>query len=160
MTRLISGLLNAQPRRLALILLCLSALGAGRASAQSPGPYIIDLIAKDPQLLRNWQSAVPSELESIDWLFQMQAVTTPVETVTLDGSAHYLGWMCQPHDCGDNQAYFVIAKQGRVAAGFLTSVNEAIAGRYFGSQSATLLDALLTRCLKDGDKAFACADAR
>lgn len=134
--------------------------GLAGAQAQSPGPYIMDLIAKQPQLLRGSQNAVPTELENIAWLFQMQAVTTPVETVTLEGQSYYLGWMCQPHDCGDNQAYFIIADQGTEAAGFVSSVKEAIAGRYFGSQDTSLRDALLARCLKDGDKAFACADAR
>lgn len=138
-----------------LALACLTA-----AHAQSPGPYIIDLIAKEPALLRAWQGAVPSELERIDWLFQMQAVTTPVETLELDGQRYYLGWMCQPHDCGDNIAYFIIEQRGLAAAGFLSSYNEAVAGRFFGSLDAGLLDALLAQCLKDGDKAFACADAR
>jgi hypothetical protein len=71
--------------------------------------------------LRAWQGAVPSELERIDWLFQMQAVTTPVETLELDGQRYYLGWMCQPHDCGDNIAYFIIEQRGLAAAGFLSS---------------------------------------
>ncbi len=143
-----------------LVLMALLApLGVAFAQ-QSPGDYIFDKIAKDPQVLRRWQRAVPTSFETVDWLYQMQAVTTPVEEVIIDGGLYFVGFMCEPHDCGDNIAYFLIASDRAEAVGFLSSVNQKVAGQYFGSQDDELRDALFRHCLKEGDKAFACADAR
>lgn len=138
----------------------LALLGNSASAQQGPGDYIFDKIAKDPQVLRRWQRAVPQSFESVDWIYQMQAVTTPVEEVTIDGGLYFLGFLCQPHDCGDNITYFLIASDRAEAAGFLSSVNQKVPGLYFGTDSDALKDALLQHCLKEGDKSFACADAR
>lgn len=145
---------------LGLALAVLAALGGKARAQQGPGDYIFDKIAKDPQVLRRWQRAVPASFERVDWIYQMQAVTTPVEDVFIGGGLYFLGFMCQPHDCGDNIVYFVIASDRAEAAGFLSSVNEKVPGLYFGTDSDALKDVLLNHCLKEGDKAFACANAR
>ncbi len=70
---------------LGLALAVLAALGGKARAQQGPGDYIFDKIAKDPQVLRRWQRAVPASFERVDWIYQMQAVTTPVEDVFIGG---------------------------------------------------------------------------
>ena len=108
---------------LALMLLILL-LGAPKASAQDgEGPYLFDLM-KQPDYRKAWSEMVEGETVP-SWIgtfgTTLNATGAPVSEVSIAGQPYTLAWICEPHNCGDAQAYVLFAPQARQAWALLLS---------------------------------------
>ncbi|AOX17154.1 Ivy family c-type lysozyme inhibitor [Kozakia baliensis] len=54
------------------------------------------------------------------WVETARATSTPVTTISIDGKSYYLGHMCKPHDCSDEQLEVILEKNGSKAWGLLS----------------------------------------
>jgi hypothetical protein len=111
---------------LARLLIALLLLGASPAVAQDNGPYLFDLM-KQPHYLMAWKGmlvgeTVPPWVKTFTKTFN--GTSAPATTISVGGEPYLLGWVCKPHDCGDNQLYVLFAPGARQAWGLLISAGD------------------------------------
>lgn len=129
---------------LALMLIILL-LEAPAVSAQDgEGPYLFDLM-KQPDYLKAWSEMV--EGESVpSWISAfgttLNATGAPVSKVSIAGQPFTLAWICEPHNCGDAQAYVLFAPQARQAWALLLS--DGTKQRWLGKPDDAVKDAILS----------------
>jgi Inhibitor of vertebrate lysozyme (Ivy) len=132
-------------RALFLALAAISLLGLTPASAQEPeGPYLPDLM-EQPAYLAAWTSIVAGE-KLPAWLNTFtktqNAVSTPVKTMSVGGQDYTLGWICEPHNCGDAQAYVLFAPEARQAWGLV--ISEGTKQQWLGKPDDAVKAAILS----------------
>ena len=96
--------------------LLLAAAGAAQA-----GDYAFDIPRKYPALLSAWRAAAPAKFKTTVWVWNFSGTAGPLEERRIGGKPFLLGWVCKPHDCGDNKMTFLLAKDGSAAYGLVTS---------------------------------------
>lgn len=126
-------------------LLTLVLLGAAPAMAQAPeGPYLPDLMEKQPAYLKAWKAMVAGE-KLPGWVNTFTktqgAVATPVKTIPVAGQPYTLGWICEPHNCGGNEVYALFAPDAHQAWGLLISDGKR---RWLGKPDAAVQAAILS----------------
>lgn len=94
--------------------------------------YIFELRKKYPHLLRTWDTIVPDKYKRIDWIGNLNGTTGIVYVTYLSGQPFFIGYVCQPHNCGGNSVYFLIGVNSPEAYGMLDSSSLNV-GAYFGS---------------------------
>jgi hypothetical protein len=99
--------------------------GAATATAVAEDVYAFELGETHPAALKAWQAIVPAAQRGDEWLYEMKGTATPIKDRTLGGVAFLGGFVCKPHDCGDNNAVFLIANDGSRAVGLLTLLGAA-----------------------------------
>lgn len=107
--------------RLLLLLLLLAPVAA--YAAEEEASYLPDLMAQ-PAFLKAWKTMLAGETVPpwVNSFTQTQnATSAPSKSVTVAGQPYTLGWICKPHDCGDNQLYVLFTPQARQAWGLLIS---------------------------------------
>lgn len=97
-------------------------LAAPHAIAQDgAAPYLLDLMKK-PAYRKAWAGMVKGETVPL-WISKFgvtySATGAPVEAVAVRGEPYTLAWICEPHNCGDSQAYVLFAPEARQAWGLL-----------------------------------------
>jgi len=107
--------------RLLLVLLLLAPVAASAADEEAP--YLFDLMGQ-PAYLAAWKGmlageTVPPWVES--FTKTQNATSAPAKSVPVGGQPYTLGWICKPHDCGDNQLYVLFTPEARQAWGLLIS---------------------------------------
>jgi hypothetical protein len=108
---------------LARLLIALLLFGSSAALAQDSRPYLFDLM-KQPHYLMAWKGmlvgeTVPPWVKTVTKTFN--GTSAPATTISVGGQPYLLGWVCKPHDCGDNQLYVLFAPGARQAWGLLIS---------------------------------------
>lgn len=108
--------------------------------------YVFDLEKNNPAALAAWKAIVPAAYKKRDWVRDLAGTAAPLETAQLSGKAFYLGSVCKPHDCYQNNVVVLIAKDGSVAYGLLKSVALRARPEFFGAPDAEA-KALLTKTM-------------
>jgi hypothetical protein len=90
-------------------------------AAEQQEYYPSEVEAKYPAAFRSWQRIVPDNLRRFTWLSLFHGLGGPRETIYKDKRRGFLGWVCKQHDCGNNQASFLIAEDGSEAYGLVRS---------------------------------------
>jgi hypothetical protein len=124
----------------------IGAVCAAASAAAQDYPY--DLARKNPKALKAWQAIAPSEYKREAWISGLNGTSPPMESVSFGGKPAIAGNVCKPHDCGGNFVVFVIARDGSVAVGALSSETLRVKRRYFGPvdpEARRLLDAELSK---------------
>lgn len=129
-------------RLLLLMLLLLG--GAAFAAEKTEGPYLFDLM-KQPSYRAAWTGmlageTVPEWVESYAKTLDGPAI--PSINIQVDGKPHLLGFVCKPHDCGDNQIYVLFAPDGVRAWGLLLMAGTQ--RKWLGSPDQSVQDAILS----------------
>lgn len=114
---------------------------AAFAQAAPTEPYLPDLM-EQPAHRAAWKSMlagqpVPPWVKTFDQT--LNATASPVEPVSVGGIPYTLGWICKPHDCGDNQLYVLFAPEARQAWGLLITGN---ARQWLGNPDAAVQAAI------------------
>ncbi|GAA4815378.1 hypothetical protein GCM10023232_08870 [Sphingosinicella ginsenosidimutans] len=93
-------------------------------------------LARHPREARAWQSVVPPSYRRTRWIYRLEGNSSQPRIVQSGGRSYVLGTVCKPHDCYANVGAFLIALDGRRAAGGLL-FNRAGRSReiYFGNPS-------------------------
>jgi len=130
---------------LARYLLAFLLLGATPAMAQTPeGPYLPDLMKRQPAYLAAWDRMVAGE-RLLAWVKAFTktqaAVATPVKTISVAGQPYTLGSICEPHNCGGNEVYALFAPKARQAWGLLISNGQR---RWLGNPDAAVQAGILS----------------
>jgi Inhibitor of vertebrate lysozyme (Ivy) len=60
-------------------------------------------------------------LKSVEWIYDLQGVASPFQTIEWKGKTYRGGSVCKPHDCGDNMFVFLVALDGSRAIATLKS---------------------------------------
>jgi len=130
-------------RSLRVIFLGAIASGAIAGSAAAEEPYLYDLL-KQPAFHAAWDAMLKGEKNRPAWIVTFgrtyDGVTDRVKTVLVNGDPDHLGWVCKPHDCGDNQLYVLFSPQGRQAWAELVTANAP--PRWFGKPDEQVKTAL------------------
>jgi len=105
-------------RLAAALLLALVAVTAARAD--DPNNYPFNLAKTNPKALAAWQHVVPDRLKRIAWVYRLDGTADQMRRVEIAGKPYLLGWVCKPHDCG-NQLAFLVAVDLSRAAGVVRS---------------------------------------
>lgn len=118
----------------ALCTLALAGWAYGQAADDLAGAqdYIVDIVTRTPSILRTWESIVPSSYTNELWIKELQGISSPVQQINIDQKPFYLGDVCKPHNCGDDDIVFLIAVDGSEVYGMLSS-KSLNAGGFFGS---------------------------
>ena len=127
--------------RLMFVLLLFAPVAAQAADANS---YLPDLIAK-PAYLKAWKGmlagkSVPPWVES--FTRTQNATSAPSKPIPVGGQPYTLGWICKPHDCGDNQVYVLFTPEARQAWGLLISPGDK--RRWLGRPDPAIQAAILS----------------
>lgn len=77
--------------------------------ADTPGNYAFNLGKNNPKALALFQTIVPVKFRGQAWINRLDGTGDEMRTVQLRGQPYLLGWVCKPHDCGNNQLAFLIA---------------------------------------------------
>lgn len=91
------------------------------ASAAIAGDYAFDIPKKYPAQLTAWRAVAPTKFKTVAWVWNFSGTAGPLEERKIAGKAFLLGWVCKPHDCGDNKMTFLLAKDGSAAYGLVQS---------------------------------------
>jgi inhibitor of lysozyme (Ivy) len=87
-------------------------------------PYLYDLLKEKPYHAA-WDAMLKGEKKIDRWIVTFgktyDGVTDKVKTVAVDGQNDMLGWVCKPHDCGNNQLYLLFAPDAKAAWGMLVT---------------------------------------
>jgi Inhibitor of vertebrate lysozyme (Ivy) len=108
------------PARLLLVLLLLAPVAAQATDAET---YLPDLM-EQPAYLKAWKAMLAGETVPpwVDSFTKTQnATSAPAKSIPVGGQPYTLGWICKPHDCGDNQLYVLFTPEARQAWGLLIS---------------------------------------
>lgn len=99
-------------------------------------PYLFDLM-KQPAYRKVWRTQIVPQVPKAatnNWIRNTAGPTSPVKSLTVGSKRYYGERMCQPHNCADNQIYFLISKQRAVVLHIeKDSVKETVVStRYYG----------------------------
>ena len=83
--------------------------------------YAFDIPKKHPALLSAWRAVTPTKFKTVAWVWNFSGTAGPLEARQIGGKPFLLGWVCKPHDCGDNKMTFLLAKDGSAAYGLVRS---------------------------------------
>jgi hypothetical protein len=123
-------------------------------TAPAPGygapDYIFDIVKRNPTILRAWESIVPSSYTNESWIKEFQGVTFPVHHITIDQKPFYLGDVCKPHLCADNNIVYLIAVDGSEVYGLLNSKFLNAAGIFFGSPNLERQQVMVQEMAEEG----------
>src|SRR5580765_5266472 len=102
-------------------------------AADADQPYLFDLLKQKPYHAA-WNAMLKGEKKVDPWIITFgktyDGVSDQIKSVTVDGAADTLGWVCKPHDCGGNELYLLFAPGGTAAWGML--VTDSGPPRWFG----------------------------
>ena len=104
--------------------------------AANDAPYLFDII-KRPAYKKAWLAMFRNERGVPQWLVRVEGPSTPMEQATMNGVAYQKGFVCKPHDCGDNSFHVIFSADGTKAWGLLL-VNE-VQERFFGSPGTDMM---------------------
>ncbi len=121
--------------------LATSVLILGSASA-ADGPYLFDLIKK-PSYRQGWNGMMANAAPP-QWLTAFSkggnGVSTPSSGLEVEGIRYELGYVCKPHDCGDNQLQVLFGAGGGKAWGLLREAGKP--PKFLGNPSPAQKSAL------------------
>lgn len=110
------------------------------AQRLSPRGYVFDIPENYPQPFAIWRRETAGlELEGRrEWVRTLSGTGTEVSQVSLAGSDFLRGWVCEPHNCGGNEALILISvDQSRVYGVVrLTDANAQITDQFVGRPNA------------------------
>lgn len=96
-----------------------------KSSIVSLGPalpdYAYQLPEKFPQDMTVLRSIIPDGLKSVEWIYDLSGVASPLRTIEWNGKSYRGGSVCKPHDCADNMFVFLVALDGSRAIATLKS---------------------------------------
>ena len=102
---------------------------------------LYDLLKEKPYHAA-WDAMLKGEKKVDRWIVTFgktgDGVVDKVKTVTVDGQNDTLGWVCQPHECG-NQLYVLFAPDASAAWGMLVTDKGS---RFLGAPSEPIKAAL------------------
>ena len=110
------------------LLLAFLLLGFAPAFAEDEpnGTYLPDLMEQSAYSAA-WKGMLAGERAPL-WVKKfgetLNATSAPSKSVVVGGEPYTLGWICKPHDCGDNQVYVLFAPGARQAWGLLISAGD------------------------------------
>jgi hypothetical protein len=94
--------------------------------------YIFDIAKRNRRILSAWEWIVPSTYSRHEWIKHLNGTTFPVDRLVVGGKAFYLGAVCKPHDCADNNVVFLLSVDGSEAYGMLRSSALNVKDAFFG----------------------------
>ena len=124
----------------ATLFLCLVAI-ATPAAADNLANYPFSLAKTDPKGLAAWQRILPPKFKRIDWVYRLDGTADEMKRVEIGGKPYRLGWVCKPHDCG-NQLAFLIALDRSRAVGVVQSEQTGNLPLWLGSPTAEEIQTL------------------
>ena len=122
-------------RIIASALLLFSLAIATPAAADNLANYPFSLAKIDPKALAAWQRILPPKFKRIDWVYRLDGTAEEMKRVEIGGKPYFLGWVCKPHDCG-NQLAFLIAQDRSRAVGVVQSEQTGNLPLWLGSPTA------------------------
>ena len=112
---------------------------AANAQGTASAPYLFDLLAK-PAFNASFDAMLKGEKNVDGWLQNKSGPASPARNYVTDGKPQFGGSLCKPHDCGENQFYYLFTQDGSRAVGLLIKANTQ---RWFGNPSAAEKSTLL-----------------
>ena len=126
----------------AFVFSLLVAQGANGQDGAAQAPYLFDLM-KQPAYRKAWANMVNGETVPL-WISKFgvsyNATGAPVEKVSVGGEPYTLAWICEPHNCGDSEAYVLFSPQARQAWALL--ITEGNRRQWLGDPDATIKNAI------------------
>lgn len=128
------------------------ALGASPGSAQvrerwTGASHPEQVLAASAPARRAWHAVVPPELRRQAWLYGLHGTAGEISVVRIDGRRYLTGNVCKPHECGANNAAWLLALDHSRAAGAIDLNPDRSHGprhfRVFGSPTAAEQEQLL-----------------
>lgn len=133
---------------LVLILLFFPSFASAQPATTELKQHAFALNKVSPAALRALQRMLPASLKSVRWIYRLDGVAGPMVSVRLGGKDYLGGFVCQPHDCGDNEFAYVVARDGTRAVGLVRSTNVRGAGNLVVGSPTPDERALLEELLK------------
>jgi Inhibitor of vertebrate lysozyme (Ivy) len=129
----------------AMMALALAFVSAS-SRAETPGNYPFNLYKYSPRALVTLQRIIPAKFKSISWIYKLDGTSDEMATVQIQGKPYRIGWVCKPHDCGENQLAFLIALDASRAMALMVS-REATGGKqlWLGSPTSEEMAVLTKR---------------
>jgi hypothetical protein len=97
--------------------------------------YPWNLEKSNPTAIHALRRIIPVQFSSVDWVYNLNGTAEELTAVTRGSATYIAGWICKPHDCGDNKFTFLISTDGSRAIGLVKSVD--LGGkRFFGNPNS------------------------
>jgi hypothetical protein len=91
-----------------------------------------ELPNKNAIAMAAFRQALPRRFHQEHWIYDMNGVSAPMSTLSIDNKSFARGWICKPRDCNRNQLSFLVAVDGSRAVGLLQRGKESV---WIGSPS-------------------------
>lgn len=105
-------------------ILCLS----GVASAREMKETVYDLVSK-AQYKPAWNTLFVGSKNLPGWIKKGEGVSSPCEEIKAAGGTYIVGWMCEPHNCGNHQFAVAFSKDLKKAWGMRYVLEDVPAGK-------------------------------
>jgi Inhibitor of vertebrate lysozyme (Ivy) len=128
-------------KRLALALCGMVLLPLGAQAAGSTIALWTDRISFNPSVVLRkdvtaraaWHKVVPRKYAKVKWVYDLEGTFNPPKLMSENGTVYAVGGACKPHDCGNNNVYYVIEPGGHHAYGAILLIrNNVPTYEYFG----------------------------
>ena len=81
--------------------------------------YSFDLPKEYPLAAASWKANLPLDFQDFAWAAKFEGVGSPLRTVTMNGKRVLFGFICEPHNCGNNHVGFLFTPDQRRVVGFV-----------------------------------------
>lgn len=113
-----------------------------------------DVPERYPVLGARWAELMsPRPFGDRPWLRDLDGVSSEIRAVTVDGKPLHAAWVCQPHNCGDNQVALLLAPDQSRLVALVQIVEENVRKRTPVGGPTPAEQACLNTLLDDSDAA-------
>jgi Inhibitor of vertebrate lysozyme (Ivy) len=91
-----------------------------------------ELPKRFPALLSTWRTVVPAKLRETKWIGSLDGTGGSTFISMIKGRPFFIGTVCMPHRCGDNQVTYLISVNSPEAYGMIVSEYLNL-GQFWGS---------------------------
>jgi len=135
--------MNRHAKFLIRSVIALACVSASAVASAAPAPYLFQVLKKQPYRAA-WEELLAQAKPVPKWLAVFSrtynGVATPMEPLTLAGSAYEAYSVCKPHDCFNNRLEVIFTARGERAWGAL--VEDGKPARIIGPPNPAIAGAL------------------
>jgi hypothetical protein len=121
-------------RRLLAAATLIAVLGVSSAALARPIVQTSDIPLAHPDIQTLWLHEIAPTFRRTPWIARFEGVTTPIQSIDMDGHAMAFGTSCKPHDCGANMVRVLFDPAGGRIVAHLRLTGRA--ARWIGAPNA------------------------
>lgn len=124
----------------------------------SPRGHTFNIPDYYPEGYRHWRAATAHiPVSERPWVRSLQGTASDVRQVQIAAEQYLIGWVCEPHNCGGNEAVVLISRDQKRSFGYVRLTDDQGVAADFVAGTATAKEAVCAKFfLEDRDDAASC----